>query len=292
MRPLTIVYVAKHGSGGNDDEGAVAYALEQLGHTVVRVHESAAGGIDRETYGDFLLCHHWHALLYLERVRIPKVFWCFDLIDWPGGGLRHEQRRRWVAEMTRICDVGFLTDGDWVARAASPKLNWLPQGADERPLPVKAGYLELPRTTDVLFVGGLGYGREKFVAELRKKYGDRFRHVLKGCHGAALADEVRQAKIVVAPDSPVTDLYWSNRVYNVLRLGGFLIHPWSDGLSGHYNPYLLTYRPGELIEVIDRWLPDDAARQKVARVGYQWTMQRHTYRHRLEILVAKVRELL
>lgn len=289
---MRIIYVGKHGSGGNDDEGAIHFALEKLGHDVVRVQESHTKGVAK-LEGDFLLCHHWHNLAVLREVKIPKVFWCFDLIDWPDGGPRHQQRCAWMRELTEVCDLGFLTDGDWVARNDTGKLYWMTQGADERPLdPCLDQPLNCEKTTDILFVGGIGYGRDKFVQELRERYGERFKHVLKGCYGLSLAVEISRAKIVVAPDSPVTDRYWSNRVYNVLRLGGFLLHPWSEGISCQYHPYLLTYSRNELPELIDTWIEEVDARQKVAVIGSQWTMQYHTYRHRCQELLKIVQEKL
>ena len=51
---MKIVYVAKHHSGDNDDEGAICYALEALGHEVVRFRENE-GDRAIEEDGDFML---------------------------------------------------------------------------------------------------------------------------------------------------------------------------------------------------------------------------------------------
>ncbi len=85
---MRILYLARHGSGGNDDEGAIQFALEQLGHTVIAVSEdcTSLNGIP----ANMLLCHHYHELARLAKVRIPKVSWCFDLIDWPEPKARRE----------------------------------------------------------------------------------------------------------------------------------------------------------------------------------------------------------
>ena len=39
---MKVAYVARHQPHGNDDEGAVAFALEQLGHEVLRIEEVEA----------------------------------------------------------------------------------------------------------------------------------------------------------------------------------------------------------------------------------------------------------
>lgn len=299
---LKIAYLAKHDSGGNDDEGAIVYALERLGHEVIRVPERM-GKWASKVKADFLLCHHWHDDGQLDSVSIPKVFWCFDLISWPHDpalARRHRERQAWIADMTRRCDIGFCTDGDHVAKDKTGKLHWLMQGADERE--VVKWTIPIVRPVDVLFVGGLGYGREGFVSELRNRYGNRFKHIAKGYHGAALEYEIRSAKIVVAPDSPVTDRYWSNRVYNILRLGGFLLHPLKylspngmcKGLGDQY-PYggLGSYESREDMHAqIASYLKDDVARKEVAMEGQKWTLLHHTYRHRVERLIQIVKEKL
>jgi hypothetical protein len=288
---MRIIYLAKHDSGGNDDEGAITFALEKLGHEVVRVPENKPEWAKRLA-GDFLLCHHLHDLGALNGIKIPKVFWCFDLIEWDNSP-RHKARPLWIKELTKRCDLGFCTDGDWVAKDDTGKLHWLTQGADEREF--EKWTLPITRPVDVLFVGGIGYGRDKFVEELRAKYGEKFKHVLKGCYGPALEYQIRSAKIVVAPDSPVTDQYWSNRVYNVLRMGGFLLHSWSEGLAKQYSEpmVLVFYKDLPLCDVIDKWLSQDyPSLSQLAGYGQHRTMNCHTYRHRCVELIRIVKERL
>lgn len=281
---MRIIYVAKHDSGGNDDEGAIHFALEKLGHEVVRIRESHSKGVNK-LQGDFLLCHHWHDLATLASVKIPKVSWCFDLIEWDDSP-RHKARVDWAKQLQGICDISFFSDGDWALKTGA---HWLTQGADERE--VTDCKFTGEKDVDILFVGGIGYGRDKFVRELRQRYGERFKHILKGCHGATLASEISRAKILVAPDSPVTDRYWSNRVYNVLRLGGFLIHPMSKGLQDQLNLHGWWYGDREsMFTMIDDWIPRDASRISLMAKTQQYILQYHTYRQRCEELVRIVKE--
>ena len=239
---MRILYVARHDAGQNDDEGAIAYALEQLGHEVVKVQET---GLSLKSVSlpdnelmipkyDFCLFHKLHNMDFFQwarGVKIPLVFWYFDLVDWPQDltlSSRCEARKRWMAEVTPIVDVGFCTDGDWVVRDTTDKLHVLRQGADERMVGFGEPWKDYPLPMDVLFVGGVkgcGVRRESFVRELRERYGNRFAHFGSGVYGRALANAVAASKIVVCPDSPVTDRYWSNRVYVMMGFGACVFHP-------------------------------------------------------------------
>src|SRR5258705_108551 len=130
---MRILYVAKHDAKGNCDEEAISHALEQLGHIVIKLHERD-GSSTFNHVADFMLCHHWRNLDELRRIKIPKVFWCFDLIDSkdPTIAKRDLERINWITQMTNACDLGFMTDGDWVGKDKTGKLLWLMQGADER----------------------------------------------------------------------------------------------------------------------------------------------------------------
>lgn len=300
---MRIIYVAKHDSGGNDDEGAVYHALLELGHDVQRVREI----VGKKAYrlrGDMLLFHKWDDLQSIEKFAgfMPRVFWYFDLVQFPDPSLRTRCAARafWMQRMLQVVELGFCTDGDWAA--SNPKLVWLPQGADSR----VTGYGDpsMKCTTcggrwigpPVLFTGTKrgGEGRNSFVDEVQARWGKLFRHILGGIHGRSMANLIAGSKIVLAPDAPITDRYWSNRVYNTLGFGGFMLHPYCAELIRQYAPdELVTYRTrAELHELIGHYLKDDYARRAIMEAGYLRTMAQHTYRHRCEQLIAVAKERL
>lgn len=310
---MKILYIAKHNSGGNDDEGAIAYALRKLGHEVYCWQESEAQRVV-PMHSDFVLFHHWNNVDAIKRLRFPKVFWCFDLIHWPGDpsmAKRNNDRVLWAGTMTGQVVIGFMTDGDWVAEDRTGKLYWLPQGADERPeltynaITMRPGpddpkdpsakFLTATEvTTDILFVGGVDYGRAGFITEMQTKYGEGFRYIKSGCYGPALEYEIRRAKIVVAPDTPVTDRYWSNRIYNVLKHGGFLLHPYSKGLVEQFGDSVEWYESRAQLHRLIGWalgLSDDPRRRHVQRTQ-EILNAKHLYRHRCEQLCGIVKEKL
>lgn len=292
---MRILYVAKHDQvRSNDDEGAITDALTKLGHDVQRVREKY-GSTAHKVDADFCLFHHWNDFAALKRVKCPKVFWCFDLIDARDPTLvtRSKTRIAWIREATSLVSLGFCTDGDWVAGDNTRKLHQLMQGADQRYVGKfkvndeidvssnrKSGVARMP----LLFTGIAkgGTKRQSFVDEMLLRYGCMFSHYSGGKHGHILAELIASASIVLAPDAPITDHYWSNRVYLTLGYGGFLLHPYCNGLWQHYDDTELAYyrSRAELHELITYFLerPDVATRRSAA--GLARTIRDHTYVNR------------
>lgn len=312
---MRIIYVAKHDqSTGNDDEGAIHHALTELGHDVQRVREVKGRGI-LKMGGDLLLFHHWHDLPMVKAMggKMPRAFWYFDLVESPGNppelALRDATRVAWMREAMDVTEIGFCTDGDWAAKHPE-KLVWLPQGADGRIVgrgdASRAGICGdcgAPRgEVDILFTGGVkgcGRQRESFVEEMRARWGHRFRHVTKGLYRESLRDAIAGAKIVVCPDYPVTDRYWSNRVWIALGFGAFLLHPDSAGVHdmlstpGEQPSAAIPYRGREeLHDLIRDYLELPRSRKLVAESGLELVRSKHLYRHRCEELIRTVKERL
>ena len=292
---MRITYVAKHSGQGNDDEGAIAYALEELGHTVKKIGEEVKDVGKWVNTTDLLLYHKWSNISLANKFNCPKIFWYFDLVDMPNQGLdsRFEARMNWIERATRDCDLGFLTDGDWVNADKSGKLVRLTQGADSRFTgPGKQVEKDIP----ILMTGikeNAGSGRLDFVQEMERTYGDKFVIVNWGVHQRELADLIARAKIVVAPDCPCTDNYWSNRVYLSLGFKCLLLHPRCKSLSEHYKAdreIAYYWSTEHLHALIKLYLSMPITAGGIATCGYTRTLQEHTYTHRCEELIRIVRE--
>lgn len=317
---MKIIYVAAHARGMNDDEGAITYALRQLGHEVQPCREVIGRKALKLQPADLLLFHKWSDWDTVKKFECPKAFWYFDLVDWPSDptlARRCQQRKEWMSHAIPLVDVGFCTDGDWVERWNSDrrrrdhrvgdefrggdgldKLVTLRQGADERVVgrgkERRCDQCEhLVTDYDVLMVGiakGGGQRRESFVRELRERYGDRFKHVEGGVYGRDLADLVARSKVVVCPDSPVTERYWSNRVYVMAGFGAVLFHP-GEYLMPNNLPGVIYYQGREdLFDKIDRTLPDLSYQEELRRRNLADSISNHLYRHRCEELVRIVKE--
>lgn len=298
---MKFIYVAKHGSGGNNDEDAIAHCLKQEGHEVVCIQERQ-GRLCTKYDGDVLLFHKWYDPQLLARSKRQglKVFWYFDLVDHPDPSLKErcETRCNWMRAITPLVDVGFCTDGDWVDRDRTGKLIRLTQGTDGRTV----GHVPPPngvQDIDVLFTGTQRGGRDRysFVALLKARLGDRLHHVESGVHGRQLAELVGRSKIVLAPDAPVTERYWSNRVYVMLGFGAFLLHPHiKQGKFGYVDGHdLVMYGSRmELISLINEYLDNSKAdaRTKIAGQGFYTTCKMHLYKHRVRTLCTILEEKL
>lgn len=299
---LKILYVAKFDCGDNDDENAIAYALEQLGHTVYRAHQNPAmrsPDIFKLKY-DLCLFHKWDEFGIMTSLKCPKVFWYFDLVysGDPSMDKRDMIRTEWMSHVMPLVSMGFCTDGDWAARYPD-KLRWLMQGADERfvgpaiPDPTLG-------VAPIIFTGTIRHGlvREQEIARLRTKYGNDFQVIGAGgdvrYHGRTLASILCSAKIVIAPKGPSTDRYWSNRVYLTTGFGGLLLHPDCAGLRGHYG-YLevLKYANDEQLDSqIDFYLRNPDRADTIAKAGFERTKHEHLYRHRCISLLGQVKGIL
>jgi hypothetical protein len=227
-----------------------------------------------------------------------RAFWHWDLVDYPDPTLtrRCKMRKDWMSTVMPHVEIGFCSDGDWIERDTSGKLIKLEQGADVR-------YRDRDLVKDVsqevvpiLFTGlthNCGEGRFNFVADMQSRYGTMFHQVAAGIHGMWLLELVRRSMIVVAPDSPVTDRYWSNRVYLILGFGGFLMHPYCEGLTHQYQAdHEIVYYQGrdDLYRKVDFYLSNEEQRKQIAMRGQVRTWNEHTYTHRCEKLLNVVKE--
>ena len=199
-----------------------------------------------------------------------------------------------MSEAVQTVDLGFCTDGDWVEKDTSGKLLWLPQGADER---VVGRYSTDQEHPPILFTGAIrkaGVGRNKFITSMENKYGDDFNHVPSGVYRENLGELISGSKIVVAPDTPVTDRYYSNRVYMALGFGAFMLHKHSENLAKHYAAdELVTYSDlQELHTLIKYFLDQPEERKTISDAGLTRTIKDHLYRHRCKQLVSTVEEKL
>lgn len=289
---MNILYIARHGCGGNDDELAIAAALRMLGHTVTQVQEdfNYTPEADQNQY-DFCLFHKWSNVDRMRAIECPKFFWYFDLVEWPDETLepRNRQRREWMSKIMPEVRLGFCTDGDWVFKHKKSNsdcnLRYLRQGCPYvvSPIPKKN------EDIDILFVGighQGGQGREKFLANLNLDFPGKVMHVRSGVYREALAKLVSRAKIVVCPDSPVTDRYWSNRMYVLGGVAANFLHPAVPGFLGFRNSYRdreeLNYLIGQAIShPREHW-----------EESYDQTLRRDLYLHRCISLIEQINEAL
>jgi hypothetical protein len=154
---------------------------------------------------------------------------------------------------------------------------------------------------DVIFVGSHNYHAEwpyrpALIGWLRSTYGSRFTLYPNGGH-AIRGDELNRlyssAKVIVG-DSTFSPNYWSDRIPETLGRGGFLIHPRVPGLEDQFEYYkhLIPYFHGDfkgLKEIIDYYIQADEEREQIRLAGMEHVKQHHTYIHRVEMIINKLK---
>lgn len=313
---MNVAYVAKHGNHDNRDEDAIGWCLERLGCNLHRYPLGSNGGVRyaddlnkafESDFGgppDLLLIHKWDDLAaYAATNAKAKAFWNFDLVTSRSDGelaKRSVVRFKWMAEAMAASTVGFCTDGDFVAQYPD-KLVHLLQGVDQREAENPIWLPDEKKDIDILFTGSTIHGgiRQSFVKEMEERWGKRFvafgHHPKDRVHGRHLAALIARTKVVVAPDGPVTDRYWSNRIYLTLGFGAFLIHPFCEILSHHYTGGLEVayYASRNVLHSQIRYAlqPENAFfRRQTAEAGWRRTLRDHKYVDRVAILLDEVRK--
>jgi hypothetical protein len=77
----------------------------------------------------------------------------------------------------------------------------------------------------------------------------------------------------------------SNRLYDALACGAFVISDAVDGIENEFDGAVKTYGSrGELEPLIARYLDDPRERQRLAAHGRAIVLERHTFDHRVQVL--------
>ena len=321
-RPLVIAYCGNH-SQPWCTEVHVAASLESQGHKVIRLQEDAVSmrDIDAATWGadlflwtrteGFLKASAEDMVSWLASKRaigLPTASLHLDLYAGIGrrtGGL--ETDPFWRTEYV------FTPDGGSPEFFRRHNVNhfYLRPGVYDAECVVGTPRKEFE--ADVIFVGSgsphgsyhpeWGYRRE-LLAFLVKTYGRRFvKHGGPPIHGgrsfirgADLSDLYATARVVVGdtlclgPEDQreprfTHRAYWSDRVYETVGRGGYLVHPRIVGLEDEFTDgeHLRFYTYGDfdgLKAIIDAALADDAHRAQVKAAGMAMVKGACTYVHR------------
>ena len=290
---MKVIYFAKIKQENSDlTEDHIHFAFEKLGHEVKRINESNWNRVElinEMKDADLFLFHkagietQYSFSRFLEALSIvtcPKVCWYFDKV-WG-------DREVIMTTILPFIDKAFLTDETWIRRNPNPRLGILRQGIGSEN--TELGVFKKELETEIAFVGQVYGDREKFVKELKDKYGSKFR-VFGNIFNRDLYDLMASTKIVVAPNSPSDDFYWSSRVYMILGSGGFLLHPKAEGLKEEFEDkkHLVYYKDFEdLCKKIDFYLKNPKKREEIRMAGYKKCIESFTYLKRCEILLMKL----
>jgi hypothetical protein len=87
--------------------------------------------------------------------------------------------------------------------------------------------------------------------------------------------------------------YWSDRIYETLGRGGFLIFPYIKGLEEEFvdKKHLVFYEYGnfdQLRKLIEYYLKNDEERETIRKCGFEFVKNNYTYKHRMLSLISKI----
>lgn len=293
-------------------------SLEALGHEVVPLQEGQTDServLQESLASDVFVWVHTHgwetpgersmaSVLNILRDRgIPTLTYHLDL--WFG-----LQRQQDLDKDDIYKHIGhfFTVDkkmADWFNDNTDVKGHYLPAGVFEPECFIDEN---IQKVNDVIFVGSRGYHpewpyRPKLIDWLHETYGDRFMHFGGDGRGVVRGHELiglYNATKVAVGDSLCINFdypyYWSDRVYETMGRGGFLIMPYIKGLEDEFKLHgddkeLVTYPFGDfdrLKELIDEALTNDDARETIRKRGHEKVKNNYTYRHRWATILKEI----
>lgn len=289
-------------------------SLALLGHDVIPVDEESTPWSQRTAMAEdcdlFLWTSTWgyaerHAQWAAESMRylnerMPTA--ALHLDRWWGLSNREHQ----LADNAMFqCRWVFTPDGDhdddWVQ--AGIHHVWLPPGVYE-PECVPG----VPRDewqSDVAFMGNTNYGHKEHAAHrgamlsaLRSHFGERVafwpRDDQPRPFGLDTNDLMASVKVMVGDGWRGAHRYWSNRVFECVGRGGFMVHPAISGLvellpEGMGVSY---FPPGDwaaMCELIEAGCADDEGRAEAIVKGQAFVRAEHTYTRRMETMIETMR---
>lgn len=308
MTGRNLAYVGNFGAE-HSTENHVKRAMTNNGHTVTPFQENEVACwedlVDRVTEFDFVLwtrtgwdppvpVHLQHAILQRSEAA-GKAVVGFHLDRW--FGLNRENQIK--TEPFFRSTIVFTADGGRQKEFAERGVNhvWLPPGVS------RDECLREPRRRreflhDVVFCGSSDWYHSEWsyridlVRWLEKTFRGRlgvYPRDKPALRGQDLVDLYGNAKVMVG-DSCLAGgakYYWSDRIPETLGRGGFLIHPYVVGIEDHFTDeeHLALYQLGDfdmLKELIEKYVADDAERERIAKAGKEHVLANHTYEVRTE----------
>jgi hypothetical protein len=283
-----------------------AKSIESLGHKVIRLQETEARSeeiLGAASSSDLFVWVHTHGwktpgrydmdvvLKKLSDLKIPTMTYHLDL--WFGLGRQRDLKRDPVYKYIGHFFTVDSRMADWFNTKTNVKGHYLPAGVFDQ----EATYSPAKIEHDVVFVGSRKYHSEwqyrpKLINWLESTYKDKFEHYghggVKSVRGQELNDLYASTKVVVGDTLCINfdyPDYWSDRIYETLGRGGFLIHPYISGLEREFadKEHVVFYEYNnfdQLKELVDYYLVNEEEREKIRVAGHNLVKSKYTYKNR------------
>lgn len=291
-----------------DTEVYIAKTLSMIGHRVVCINSvkntiQDVENVIKRNHFDFALCGKGIFYGIKEHLRETKIFfkerglmtvgWFFDIVLGTARERENENIRNYFWQ-----DVVCSTDGGHDESFKKLGINHyvLRQGIYE-PEAVMGNPNEAEKN-DIIFVGGISHyqwfkwkHRSQLVRFLADTYGNDFRQYGRSeqLRGIGLNNVIAASKVVVG-DSLYSPNYWSNRLYEMIGRGAFLIFPEIPGIEEEFTPgkHFVTWKIGDwgdLQDKIEFYRSFDDEREKIRKAGFEYCKKYHTYTERCKKLI-------
>lgn len=300
-------------------ENDIRWTLEDMGHPVTAMQENACSWnsiVSRGKQHDLVLFTHTpgyepqtrsisgqlSGILELEKSGVPTASFHLDLFV----GLPRQSmiRDHWSFHTQYF----FGVDGD--PKSAEVYENngvnhiWIKPGIAKKNC--FWGKYDDGRCADITFVGSAPYHKEwphrlillSFLSDYAKEKGFLFRkwgNPERTVRGPELNDIYMSSEVVVGDTLCLAGHknYWSDRLYETLGRGGFLIMPFVDGMEAEFEDdhHLRYYQFGDfksLASILDQYLLDSSlmkTRNEMALNGFNKVKDHCTYHNRMEFLL-------
>ncbi len=269
------------------DEEGIARSFEKIGVEIIRFAEDKFEArevlkVIAEEKPDLVLMaklktdNREFFIKEIKKMRIPTASWTFDLY------FGHRREAKIDEDIIFKCDWVFGPDGGNAQRFKDKGINYhlLRQGIyDEY---CYKGKYRKEFASDVAYVGGIQYGHREVMCKYLSKFSlKRYgRLVTTHVRGHDLNDLYASTSLVVG-DSLPSPRYWSNRLYETLGRGGFLLFTDIEGLNEEYEPYkhfipFKFYGFASLGEKIEHFLKHQEERIKISETAMEYTREHHT----------------
>jgi len=217
----------------------------------------------------------------------PSAFWAIDThLDF-ARALRRAKEFDFVFAAQKEGAERLQREGiahcEWLPLACDPEIHRSLDFARDK-------LLEGEKRWDVAFVGHVfGEARRQLLEQVQRRFPNSF--VGQVPH-TEMAEVYSRARIVINA-SLANDL--NMRVFEALSCGALLItnHLEDNGQEELFQDrvHLVEYRtPEEALELIAYYLAHEEERERIAAAGHAEVIAKHTYRHRMERLLARREE--
>lgn len=287
--------------------------LKKMGHEVIELQETTITTdevLEQALKSDLFVWVHSHGFINqgylnmgqvleeLKKNNIPTVAYHLDLY------MPLDRWKEYENSPYMKVEHFFTVDklmAEWFNENTNVKGHYLQAGVFEQ----ECHMAMMPKEIDVIFVGSKGYHKEwpyrpKLIDWLKENY-RVFRHIGgDGDTGTIRGLELNRfygySKVAIGDTLCVNynyPYYWSDRVYETLGRGGFLIHPYIQGMEEHFEDgvHLVFYEYGDFKQLkylIDYYIENDEEREKIRKAGYEHVKKNHTYTNRWQSIIEEI----